>query len=535
MLFFYNRSKHKFEFYPRAFDRKRRVHGRDPSIRPERLKFLRLAFTNFFILQVLFLGLFSYLFGALFLQNSHIHKLNVAFVDYDGGIIGTSIRSAYLQLQAPSFPTVTERSPSEYPNERALKTAVCKIHYWAALYVSPNASSNFEAGLTGGAAADNYNKSDVLSFIWNEARYSATADSFIAQNMLTLTDAARTVLLSLYTTSVARSNNSSIAIDLTNPAVVSVFAQPWQLQSVNIQPTTQGSRVIYNTLVIVLMLIQDFFYLGTINGLYQQFNMYARLFPYRIVANRLTISALYSFVGSLCTTGAIWAFKAGWAVNGNQFVLSWMVLFLFSHLNFMTLDVFSVWLAPPYVPMALVSWIVLNIASVQLPFELSDNFYRWGYAMPAHEVYQVLIDIWSGGCNPTLRYALPVLFSVELSSFVWSSLGVHRRCHYAVIAEEKKEKEFQKHLDMAMELERKRERRKEEEAQAREKAENEDGSSPQSVEDAADRRELEEAERRVREEVDVEDMEDSRRGRAADSIYFPLIDGEAIQRALSRK
>src|SRR6266480_3326654 len=209
MLFFYNRSKHKFEFYPKAFDRTRRVHGSDPSILPARLKFLRLAFTNFFILQVLFLGLFSYLFGALYQQNSRIHQLNVAFVDYDGGIIGTSIRSAYSKLQGPSFPTLIERSPSEYTNERELETAVCKIHYWAALWVSPNASSNFEAGLTGSAAADNYNKSDVLSFIWNEARYSTIADSAIAGKMLTLTDAARTVLVSSYTTSVTRSNNSS--------------------------------------------------------------------------------------------------------------------------------------------------------------------------------------------------------------------------------------------------------------------------------------------------------------------------------------
>jgi hypothetical protein len=501
------------------------------------MKFLRLAFTNFFILQVLFLGLFSYLFGTLYQQNRRIHQLNVAFVDYDGGIIGTSIRTAYSNLQGISFPTLVERSPSEYANELELETAVRKIHYWAALWVSANASSNFEAALTGGSAANNYNKSDVLSFIWNEARYSTAVDSAIAQNMQALTDAARAVLLPLYTTSFTRSNRN-IAIDFTNPTVVSIFAQPWQLQSVNIKPTTQGSRVIYNTLVIVLMLIQDFFYLGTINGLAQEFNLYARLFPYRIIAYRFMISALYCLSGALCTTGAIWAFKVNWAVNGNQFVLSWMVLFLFSHLNFLTLDVFTVWLSPPYVPMALIVWIVLNVASVQLPFELSDNFYRWGYAMPAHEVYQTLVDIWSGGCNPQLRYALPVLFIVELTSFALSSLGVYRRCHYAVIAEERKEKEFQDRLDTAMELERKHERRREEEARAHKEAENEDisDSSPHSAENAAERMELEEAERRMREKDHVEQIGERRKGRDYDSIYFPLIDGgEAMKRVLTRK
>ena len=538
-MFFYNKSKQKFEFYPRAFERTRRVHGRDPSILHTRLKFLRLAFTNFFILQVLFFCLFSYLFGSLYLQNKRIHQLNFAFVDYDGGIIGTSIRTAYSNLQGISFPTLIERSPSEYANEHELEAAVCKVHYWAALWVFPNASSNFEAALTGGAAANNYNKSNVLSFVWNEARYSTTADSAIAGNMQILTDAARVVLLPSYTTSITR-NNSSIVIDLTNPTVVSIFAQPWKLQSVNIQPTTQGSRAIYNTLVIVLVLIQDFFYLGTINGLYQQFNIYARLFPHRIILYRLTISLIYAFVAALCTTGAIWAFRVDWAVNANQFVLSWMVLWIFSHLNFLALDVFTVWLAPPYVPMALVSWIVLNVGSTLLPFQLSSDFYRWGYVMPAHEVYQVLVDIWSRGCNPRLHYALPVLFVLELSSFTLSSLGVYRRCHYAVFAEERKEKEFQERLDTAMELERKHEQRKKAEAQAQKEAENEgvSGSSPQSMEDVADRKELEEAERAVRNRNDTEEHEESRRGRGRDygDISFPLIDGtETIQKVLTRK
>ena len=540
-MFFYNRSKHKFEFYPKAFEQAHRVHGGDPSIIPTRLKFLRLAFINFFILQVLFFCLFSYLYGSLYQQNDRIHQLNVAFVDYDGGIIGTSIRKAYSKLQGPSFPTLTERSPSEYANEHELETAVCKTDYWAALLVSPNASNNFEAALTGGAAANNYNQSDVLTYIWNEARYSSTVDSAIAGNIQALTDAARAVLLPLYTTGVTTSNGS-IAINLTDPTAVSIFAQPWQLQSVDIKPTTQGSRAIYNTLVIVLMLIQDFFYLGTINGLYLQFNMFSSLFPHRIVAYRFMISALYALIGSLCSAGAIWAFRVNWAVNANQFVLSWMILWLFAHLNFLTLDVFTVWLPPPYVPMALISWVVMNVTSVLLPFELSDNFYRWAYMIPAHEAYQVLIDIWSDGCNPHLRYALPVLFVLELSSLCWSSLGVYRRCHYAVIAQEIKEKEFQDRLDTAMELQRKHKHKKEEEAQALRKAESEGVSStgPETtgvdmVEDAAERMELEEAERAVLEKDKAGNLEGMRRG-SNYGISFPLIDrGETIERVLSRK
>ncbi|OBT45170.1 hypothetical protein VE00_04282 [Pseudogymnoascus sp. WSF 3629] len=90
---------------------------------------------------------------------------------------------------------------------------------------------------------------------------------------------------------------------------------------------------------------------------------------------RLIISVLYTFVGSLCTTGAIWAFRAGWNVNGRQFVLTWMSLWLFAHLNFLTFD------------------IMINITSILFPFALSPGFYRWAYALPTHAVYNLLVDI----------------------------------------------------------------------------------------------------------------------------------------------
>jgi hypothetical protein len=112
--------------------------------------------------------------------------------------------------------------------------------------------------------------------------------------------------------------------------------------------------------------------------------------------------------------------------------------------------------------MALITWIVFNVTSILIPFDLSAGFYRWAYVMPAHEVYQVLIDIWSRGCNPQLHYALPILFALELTGLVLSGLGVFRRCHYAVIAEEAQAASFQERLDIAMAFERKREEERKE-------------------------------------------------------------------------
>ncbi|KNG87670.1 hypothetical protein ANOM_004133 [Aspergillus nomiae NRRL 13137] len=430
-------------FYPKARHQPHpSIH--DPFVRRRRLGLLKAAGLNFIVLQLLFLGLFCYLFGSLFQQTTHIHNLHVVFVDYDGGAVGGAVRTAYEQLKGPGFPTLSEQSVSAYPQPSTVRSAVCNIDYWGGLYTSVNASNRLAAAFGGGSAAASYNNSDILTLVWNEARYPTTADSAIAANMQSLSEAARVAY--------SQANGMQALTDLngTDPAAIAAFTNPWTLASINIQPTTQGSRLIYNTLVIILILIQEFFFLGYINGLYQQFQLYLSIAAPRIATVRQLISGLYTLSGSLCTTGAIWAFRHGWNVNGGQFALTWMALWLFAHCNFLVLDVFTIWLPPPGVPMALISWIVLNITSILLPFELSPGFYQWGYALPAHSIFQVLVDIWSGGCNPQLDYALPVLFAYELIALTLSSVGVYRRAHYAVLAKETEEKTWKERVAAAI-------------------------------------------------------------------------------------
>ncbi|TLD35833.1 putative Nitrosoguanidine resistance protein SNG1 [Venturia nashicola] len=425
-----------WRMYPRAHEN--RITPYEETFKPIRRKFMKAIITNFVALQILFLVLFAYIFGALYQQGGHVHNMKVLYIDYDGGAIGTSIRNAYSILRSTSYPTLIEHSASEYPTPRDIRHEVCQTRYWGAVFTSSGASARLFDAITTNSP---YDKDQVLSYIWNEARYPALIDSTISSGLQSLSSTARIDYVS---------NNTFTNLTASS---LPIIAEPWQLNSINIMPTTQGSRLIYNTLVIILILVQEFFYLGTINSLYDAFHIYARLNPHRIIFFRNLISLCYTFVGSLCVVAMIWAFRVDWHVNGNQFVLSWMVLWLFAHVNFLTLDVFTVWLPPPYIPMSLISWVILNVASIILPFELSPGFYKYGYVYPAHEVYQVLLDIWSRGCNPQLHYALPVLFALELSGLLISALGIHRRCHYATIKEENEKQAFQDRVDNALAFE----------------------------------------------------------------------------------
>jgi hypothetical protein len=503
--------------YPRAFTQERRVHGRDPQIIPTRIKFLKSAFLNLLILQILFLLLFAYLYGSLYRLNYNVHNLNILMVDYDGGLIGTAVRDSYRNLQGPGFPSLDEKTPQEYPDVAALEKAVCQSHYWAAFFISPNSSSNIDEVLAGSTSVS-YNASDSVSFIWNQARNPTVSDGSLAVNINKLSDESKSSFLQSYLSSKAGSNQANF--NLTNPDTIAVISNPWNLQDINIKPTHQGSRLIYNTLLIVLVLIQDFFFLGTLNGLYAQFNMYARLRPIRIICYRTILSLLYTFSGSLVTVGMLYAFRADWVLSGVQFVESWMTLWLFGHLNFNTLDVFTVWLPPPYVPMALITWVVLNVGSVLLPFELSNGFYRWGYMLPAHEATAILTGIWSG-CHNTLRYSIPILFALEISSFILSALGVIRRCHYAVIAEENKEKEFQARIDAAIAVQRKQQQRPAD-----------SGVLEEEEESVEERKELEAAERAEikREETVSEGLRPTRSRFEREPMAFAIFDPDSRPR-----
>src|ERR1700760_817809 len=134
------------KLYPRAHEK--RVPLNHPSFRITLKALIKAAATNFILLQLLFLALFCYIYGAIFEQTPRIHNMQVLYVDYDRGLIGDSIRNAYKSLQGNGFPTLYERSPSEFATPEDLRREVCDTRYWAALYTSAGSSTRLQTALT---------------------------------------------------------------------------------------------------------------------------------------------------------------------------------------------------------------------------------------------------------------------------------------------------------------------------------------------------------------------------------------------------
>ncbi|PVH85208.1 hypothetical protein DL98DRAFT_607890 [Cadophora sp. DSE1049] len=386
---------------------------------------------------MMFFVVMSYLYGSLWKSTHRASNLNILAVDYDGGIIGQSLSAGYSALKGDKFPTLHFRSSDEFGTVEDIRNAVCRGDYWAAIFAQDGASSRLSAALAGGVAAAGYNSNNTLTYVYNEAHYPTIQSAYILSNMQTLVGVAGSIYTSLNGTSAAK------FVNINDPNATLALLNPISASSVNIMPTPQGTKALYNTVTLVLPIIQQFFFLMALNGISNSFGIYGYLSSLHVGLIRMIVAISYTFLASLTLAGYIWAFREEWGVSSSQFVLTWMAMWLYMHVNFLVLDAATAFVPLSFLTFFVLPWAIINVTSTIFPFELSPSFYKLGYALPGHQVVSILFQVWSGGCNNQLSRALPVLFAWEIFGWIASGWGVVYR-NRAARAEVLKEAEAQK-------------------------------------------------------------------------------------------
>jgi hypothetical protein len=392
------------------------------EIRP---RLLPPVITMALLLQILFLGNMCYLYATQFRSTTRYHNFNVLYVDYDGGIIGKSVSDAYHQLRADEFPTLLSEPSNKYPRPEDIREAVCRGDYWGAIYTTEDGSAGLASALANASSLQT-----SLTYIWNGVRYPVFSQAAVYSNMLKLIETTRSTYYA--------NNGSSVvaSADLSNAATLQAFLNPIHAEEINIKDTEQGPRVFYNTVSMVMPIIQQFFFMLVLNGISTHFDAFTKLSWKANGLIRVIASTLYTFTGSLLMTGYIWAFRESWGQQGSQFVLTWITMWLLMHINFLFFDITTAFIPIQFMPFIVLTWVIINVASTISPFELSPGFFRWGYALPSHEAYEVLIQIWSGGCNNRLYRALPIMFSWWIVGVLVAVYAMRYRCRTAVAAQE---------------------------------------------------------------------------------------------------
>ena len=374
-------------------------------------------------LQILFLGNMCYIYGSVFRAGTRYQAFSILMVDFDGGSIGQSMIKASENLQGTAFPRVSIEGPEQQTPE-SVHNAVRGGQYWGAIYATHGASNRLNESLQGKADSV-YNASDAIIYIWDEARYSPISDLIFKSSFQSLITISRLTWNEIYGPDAVSNNTTRSA------KAVQTLLNPIAGTSLTIQVTEQTTKILYNSVSMVVPILSQFFFVMALNQISAGCQLYSKL-PVRTSGIlRIAISLLYTLVAALAMAGYIWAFREDWDVNGKQFCLTWMILWLLMDINFLLFDA-----ATSIVPMAVMPFIVFtliicSVTSTLTPFELNPGFYRWSYALPAHEVYTVLEDIWTRGAVPQLYHALPVLFSYWIAGWVAATAGHFRRCRTA--------------------------------------------------------------------------------------------------------
>ena len=377
------------------------------------------------MLQVLFIGVMAYLYGSIWQSSTRYHRFKILFVDFDGGVVGQALQKAYQQLAGHNFPSLIQLTTKDYPSPEAVLAAVKNGGWWAAVYSNPGASDRLAAALRGGPAAQIYDPSQALTYVWNEVRYPPFSDEVFQANFEMLAPVTRLAY------SMANGTSALKSIDASDESALQTLFNPIGISNVNIMPTTQGTKLFYNTVSMVMPQLQQFFFLLILNGISHELQLYSKLPVHISGLVRLGLSLSYDLIAALCMTGYIWGYRENWGVNANQFVLTWMLLWLLHHVHFVVLDTVTAFLPLPAIPFVLLTWIILNITSSISPFEVNPDFYKWGYALPTNEAYTVLTDIWSSGSVPQMYRSLPILFSWWIAGLSAATYGHFYRCHKA--------------------------------------------------------------------------------------------------------
>ncbi|KAH7068792.1 hypothetical protein BKA63DRAFT_95536 [Paraphoma chrysanthemicola] len=428
MFSFLNRLRH-FEGKP-TLDDKNRTHFRDQEWRGIRKKVIIQITAGGIAFMLWFLACLSYMYGTLYLSPGRHAAFHILAVDYDGGVVGQAMQAAYSQLKGPGFFTLEFYTPQNYPSESEVYQAVWRGDYWASIITTEGASTRLAAALQGGQAAATYNSSNALHYVWNQQYYTTFANAIVQGHMNQLVAATRLAYNKLNGT------QASHLVNTTDSAAVQALLNPIQAAATNIHAATFGTSILMNTVSMAMPILQQFFFLLVLNGVLGMHNLYKKMTVLSSLRFRRIAGVLFTFGAALCQAGYYWAFRENWDVNGNQFVLTWMIVWLLMHIHLLILDSISTIAPLPVMPFVVLLWVLLNIASALSPLEVQAGFYHWGIALPSHEAYSVMVTIWSGGAHNRLYRALPILFGWWVLANITTTLTHLRACHLAYKLEE---------------------------------------------------------------------------------------------------
>lgn len=414
-----------------------RVSMFDPSVKQLRIKVAVKFIMVWFIIGCLITASFSLYWGSLYNRQSHLVKVKMLVViedDYMTGVNQT-IGEAYMDIINTSLKhkgdwTILNGTQEidEFfgPYTNLTAEIIERVHhreYWTATHVSANAT----LGLLNYYKGELATKPMQVQYVYESGR-DPTGMSTILAVIEELTQLFESTVFPTLLSELLSMLSSEQLLTFMSASTVSVNPYFGELDY----------RPFYNSILLaplqvglIFLLISSFIlfnFFGQVHAILLPHVKIPHYMLYRFLGNHISYLVLSLFI---CTVSAIFQIDFTLAFGRAGFVIFWFSTYLtMAAVGGANDNVCMVIFAhnPPFLGVWLISFVIMNVSPSFSAMALTNNFYRYGYAMPMHqanEIFKVIfLDLWKG--NLGRNYGILVVWIVlntVINPFVLKHVG----------------------------------------------------------------------------------------------------------------
>ncbi|KAL4787614.1 hypothetical protein BJX76DRAFT_318496 [Aspergillus varians] len=390
-------------------DQPRAVGFFHPALKETRRKVFLAWARTVLILCVAILSFLSLYWAVQFSAEDRTSSLKVWVVDFDdseNALVGPAVTNLAAQLGSGSRSLgYTVKSPVEFDHDPiAVVQAVYDQHCWAAIIVSPDATTLLRDAVTNGNTS--YNPSDAAQFVIISARDQTTYSSYITPALSSFELQFRAQFGPEWVRSLAEQsvNLSQTPAQAVNPAVA--------FNTLNLRPFAPTAATPSVTIGLIYLIILAFFnfpFIMPVHAMFLKGKHSLKINQWLIWRVCSSITA-YFFL-SLCYSFVSLAFQIPFSnspapdtVSANNpnaygkgsFVVFWMLNWVGMAALGFPCENMAMILGFPFSAFFLIFWVITNVSAGFYALDLAPVFFKWGYAWPLHRIVDAVRTILFG-------------------------------------------------------------------------------------------------------------------------------------------
>ncbi|KAJ5621329.1 hypothetical protein N7528_006112 [Penicillium herquei] len=280
-------------------------------------------------------------------------------IDYDGSSVGSALLAAVNEANGPRTNPTYIIATAESRSIQEVERAVFVGKYWGAIFSTANATARLDAAIQG-TNTSQYVADDAYVLVGNSARYTAFYSEIVTENLESVAEAAKTYYMQH---NIASFLSESLANGTTlSSSQIQTALNPVGYTSIDTSygPFTFGDRTLLNTLMIVVVVLCQFFFLMSLNGLSMAFGLFKNVSRTNYFKTRLPISSAWAILAGLFITSWQMVFKESYPINARLFFSLWTLYTVFSVIIFDVLDILTAFVPAQYIPFCMFTWMITN-------------------------------------------------------------------------------------------------------------------------------------------------------------------------------